>query len=86
VWLILGEALAITALAGYVGLAGGVGVVELVRRNMPANDYLRNPSIDFGVALVATLVLIAAGALAGLIPAWRAARVKPVVAMRQATT
>jgi putative ABC transport system permease protein len=38
------------------------------------------------VALVATLVLVAAGALAGLVPAWRAARVKPVVAMRQATT
>jgi len=36
------------------------------------------------VALLATLVLVAAGALAGLLPALAAARVRPVVAMRDA--
>ncbi len=82
--MVLAEALLITACAGYVGLMTGVGFVELVARYMPPNDFVRQPSVDVRVAVVATLVLIAAGGLAGLIPAWRAARVKPVVAMRRA--
>jgi putative ABC transport system permease protein len=82
--MVLGEALLITACAGYVGLMAGVGLVELVGRNLPPNDFVRQPSVDVRVALVATLILILAGGLAGLVPAWRAARVKPVVAMRRA--
>ena len=82
--MVLAEALLITACAGYVGLMTGIGFVELVARYMPPNDFVRQPSVDVRVAVVATLVLIAAGGLAGLIPALRAARVKPVVAMRRA--
>lgn len=82
VGMVLGEALIITSAAGYVGLLAGVGLVELARRHLPPNDYVRSPSVDIEVAALATLLLIGAGALAGLIPAWRAARVKPVVAMR----
>jgi putative ABC transport system permease protein len=83
--MILLEALLLTGLAGYLGLVAGVGVVETVRRQLPANDYVRNPSMDLRVALGATLLLIVAGALAGLLPALAAARVRPVVAMRDAT-
>jgi putative ABC transport system permease protein len=82
--MVLAEALFITACAGYVGLIAGVGLVEVVARNLPANDFVRQPSVDVRVAVVATLILIVAGGLAGLVPAWRAARVKPVVAMRRA--
>jgi len=82
VTLVLQEALLITSVAGYAGLVGGAAVVELINRYMPENDYLRQPEVDFDAALTATLLLIVSGAIAGLIPAIRAARVKPVVAMR----
>jgi putative ABC transport system permease protein len=61
-----------------------VGLVEVVARHLPPNDFVRQPSVDVKVAVLATLILIVAGGLAGLVPAWRAARVKPVVAMRRA--
>lgn len=85
IWMILLEALTLTSFAGYVGLVGGVGVVEALRRHLPANDYVRNPTVDVRVALLATSLLILAGVLAGLLPALAAARVRPVVAMRNAT-
>jgi putative ABC transport system permease protein len=61
-----------------------VGLVELARRHLPDNEYVRNPTVDVRVAIGATLLLVAAGALAGLLPALAAARVRPVVAMREA--
>lgn len=82
--MVLGEALTITALAGYAGLTASVVVVELVRRYLPDNEYLRDPTVDVQLGVVATLLLMGAGALAGLIPAFHAARVKPIVAMRRA--
>jgi putative ABC transport system permease protein len=82
--MILLEALLLTSLAGYLGLVAGVGLVEAVRRYLPENDYIRDPSVDVRVALVATLILVLAGALAGFFPALAAARVRPVVAMRDA--
>jgi putative ABC transport system permease protein len=80
--MIVAEALLITAVAGYMGLTAGVSCVELVRRYLPDNDYVRNPTVDVRVALVATLLLVVAGALGGVLPARKAAQVRPVVAMR----
>jgi putative ABC transport system permease protein len=82
VGLIMREAIAITALAGYLGLIAGVGAVELVRHFVPENKYLRDPEVDIRVALLATALIILAGALAGFFPARNAARVNPVVALR----
>jgi putative ABC transport system permease protein len=82
--MILGEAVLITAVAGYAGLTAGLGCVELFRRYMPANDYIRDPSVDVRVGLIAIALLVVAGALAGILPAHKAARVRPVVAMRAA--
>lgn len=84
--MIVTEALLITAGAGYVGLVAGMGCVELARRYMADNEYIRNPSVDVRVALVATLLLVMAGALAGVLPARKAAQVRPVVAMRAGST
>ena len=80
--LILQEAILITAFAGYVGLVCGVGLLELVSRNMEGVDYFANPEVNINVALLATLVLIISGAIAGFVPAKKAASVKPVVALR----
>jgi putative ABC transport system permease protein len=80
--MVLQEALLVTSLAGYAGLCAGALVVEAVNRYVPENDYFREPQVDFRAALWAVGILVLAGALAGVIPAFRAARVHPVVAMR----
>ena len=79
---ILQESILITAFAGYLGLVGGVGLLELVSNNLPATDYFSNPEVNINVALGATAILILAGAIAGFVPARKAAAVKPVVALR----
>ena len=45
-------------------------------------SMFQNPGVAFGDALQALSVLVAAGAIAGLIPAQRAVAVSPVVALR----
>jgi putative ABC transport system permease protein len=49
---------------------------------MPPSDFFRNPEIDLSVAIGATLFLIFAGAVAGFVPALKAARIKPIEALR----
>jgi len=82
VGLILQESIFITAVAGYVGMIFGIGLVELVNAKMPPTDYFRNPYVDINLAIVATIILVVAGALAGLFPAMRAAQIKPIEALR----
>lgn len=80
--LILQESILITSIAGYTGLVLGVAVLELVSKNLPQTDYFSNPEVNINVALGATIILIVAGAIAGFVPARKAAAVKPVVALR----
>ncbi|MDD4086247.1 MAG: ABC transporter permease [Bacteroidales bacterium] len=79
--LILQEAVLITAFAGYFGLVVGVGLLELVSDYIQT-PFFREPEVDVSIALGATLLLIIAGALAGFIPARRAAAIKPIEALR----
>jgi len=82
--LVLMEAIVITGFAGYVGLAAGVGVLELSSKLFfsSPDSFFQHPSADFRIAVGATIMLIIAGTLAGLIPARRAAKVKPVIALK----
>jgi putative ABC transport system permease protein len=81
--LVLAEATVLTLLAGYLGVIAGVFVLELVARWVGSgNGPLGAPSIDLGVALIATLVIAVCGMLAGVAPARHAARIHPVVALR----
>ena len=80
--LILQESILITAFAGYVGLVLGVGLLQLVADNLQGASYFSNPEIDINIALGATLILVISGALAGFVPAKKAASVKPVIALR----
>ncbi len=80
--LVLQESILITATAGYIGLVLGVGLLELVSKSLPAIDYFANPEINMTVALTATAILVVAGAIAGYVPAKRAASVRPVIALR----
>lgn len=80
--LILQESILITAFAGYIGLVLGVGLLELASKYIQGADYFANPEVNINVALGATLILIIAGAIAGFVPARKAATVKPVIALR----
>ncbi len=85
---ILRESTALTGFAGYLGLLSGLGLLEVVRVLMASTGGGDNksmfspPTVDFRVALAATLTVMAGGALAGLFPALYAVRVRPVVALR----
>ena len=78
---ILIESILITAIAGYVGLLIGVGVLELVA---PALEeyFIKDPGVSNSLVIGATLTLITAGAIAGYLPAKKASRIKPIVALR----
>ena len=79
--MILQESVFITAISGYVGLF--LGILLLKNIGLSLEDYfIKNPFIDFGTALAATVVLILFGAIAGYIPAKQASRIKPIVALR----
>ena len=80
--MVMEEALVVTTASGYLGLVFAVAVVEAGRSLLPDNDFFKNPEVDIGVGLSATVILIVAGLLAGLWPARRAARIAPVEAFR----
>lgn len=80
--MVLFESILITAVAGYLGLVFGVLLVEFAAKQLQDVPFMRDPSVDLRVALTATGLIIVAGALAGLFPALRAARVNPIVALR----
>ena len=83
VGMVVFEAMLITAISGYLGLVGGVFAVELIARVSEGAAFFRQPSVDLTVALGAAGLLVLAGGLAGLFPALRAARVDPIVALRE---
>jgi putative ABC transport system permease protein len=83
---ILLESVFLTSIAGYFGLVAGVGLLELVAKLTAGAASERtmflNPGVSFGNALQALAILVAAGLVAGFIPAQRAVAVNPVVALR----
>lgn len=78
--LVMFESILITTFAGYVGLVLGVGLLELMSGF--ESDFFLHPQADLRIAISATLILIISGALAGFIPARKAAAIKPIEALR----
>lgn len=76
------ESVSITAIFGYIGIILGMGVTEVVARLSEGTEYLSDPRVDLSLTLSVTVVLIAAGIGAGLFPALKAIKVKPVEALR----
>jgi putative ABC transport system permease protein len=83
------EAVFLTSVSGLLGLVAGVAVMEAVGGLLAGRgagsdgpSMFQNPGVTLPDALLALGVLIAAGTIAGLVPAQRAVAVQPVVALR----
>jgi putative ABC transport system permease protein len=81
VGMILQEAIFVTAVSGFAGLILSMGLLEIVGPNVEV-DYVLNPSVNFSIAFSMVIVLIIAGAVAGFFPAYRAASIQPIEALR----
>jgi len=84
--LIIQESIVITAFSGYLGLLAGAGLLDGIRFLLESSGaelpFFANPEVDLEVAISATVVLVISGALAGLVPALKAANIKPIEALR----
>jgi len=78
---ILLESIFITTISGFIGMLIGIGVLSSLGEKLK-DFFITNPSINLGTAIFATVILIIFGGIAGYIPARRAARIKPIVALR----
>ncbi|UCE93339.1 MAG: ABC transporter permease [Flavobacteriaceae bacterium] len=81
VGMIMQESVFVTAVSGFAGLIFSMGLLEILGPNVKV-DYVLNPSVDFRIAMTMVILLILAGALAGFFPAWRAANIQPIEALK----
>lgn len=81
IFMIIQESFFITFLSGLVGFILAYLVLNIVSK-VVKHEYLQNPSVDLDICLLAMFVLTVVGVIAGLIPARKAARIKPVEALK----
>jgi len=82
--MIVSEATVLTVLFGYLGVAAGVALLELVGKLLEKAPDLpfAPPDPSLAIALTAAGVIAVFGALAGMLPAYYAAKILPVEALR----
>lgn len=77
------ESIFITSIFGFLGMLIGIVVLSLISGDTLKDDYfITKPGIDTGIAVFVTILLIICGAIAAYVPARRAARIKPIIALR----
>ena len=89
--LIIIESIVITTIFGYVGMLLGIAANEYMDATLghekidtglfKATMFV-NPTVGLDVCVEATLVMVIAGTIAGLIPAYKASRIRPIEALR----
>ena len=82
IMMIMFESLFITTIAGYLGLLIGTGVVKWMAPILEKHYFLKDSSVNMGIVIFATILLMISGIIAGYLPARRAAKIKPIVALR----
>ena len=79
------ESIFLTIMSGMAGISFGALVIYLINYFLESNgpiEMFANPSVSLGVVLVALIILLVSGLLAGFIPAQSAIKVKPIEALR----
>lgn len=79
--IILIESVLITSVSGYVGLVLGIGILEAYGPSLD-KYFITDPSVSTSLVAMATFALIVAGFIAAYVPAKRASRIKPIIALR----
>ena len=81
---IIAESTVLTAMAGVVGIMAGVGILRVVDPLLAQSDnFIKNPEVSFGAAVSCLVIIIIIGILAGLLPALRALKIKPIEALSE---
>lgn len=89
--LIITESIIITSFFGYIGMVCGVAANEIMDATIGHTTIdtglfkaamFVNPTVGLGTCIGATIAIIIAGTIAGLIPAIKAARIRPIEALR----
>jgi len=78
--MIMFEALFITSIAGYLGMLIGMGVLSYAAPGLE-KYFIKDPQVDLGIVIFATILLVISGIIAGYVPARRASKIKPIVAL-----
>lgn len=89
--LIITESIIITSFFGYIGMVCGVAANEIMDATIGHTTVdtglfkaamFVNPTVGIGTCIGATIAIVIAGTIAGLIPAIKAARIRPIEALR----
>lgn len=87
--LVVVESLTITSVFGFLGMMLGIfttegvaKVLDMAGQNSVEPTIFTNPTVDLGVVLAATGILVLAGVVAGYVPARRAVGIKPIEALQ----
>lgn len=89
--LIITESIIITSFFGYIGMICGVAANEIMDATIGHTTVdtglfkaamFVNPTVGIGTCIGATITIVIAGTIAGLIPAIKAARIRPIEALR----
>ena len=89
--LIITESIIITSFFGYIGMVCGVAANEIMDATIGHTTgdtglfkaaMFVNPTVGIGTCIGATITIVIAGTIAGLIPAIKAARIRPIEALR----
>ena len=89
--LIITESVIITTIFGYIGMLLGIFANEYMDATLGHEvtnlgvekiTLFVNPTVGLDVCIEATMVMVIAGTIAGLIPAYKASRIRPIEALR----
>ena len=89
--LIIAESILMTSFFGYIGMVLGVIANEImdatightvIDAGLFKTTMFLNPTVGFGTCVGATITIVVAGTIAGLLPAIKAARIRPIEALR----